>query len=521
MNRWGIGVRVDGVDIGDVVIEGGQIEYGRSDVLEQPMPTTCDLTLFTQDGYPQNPNSWFEYGVGDWTTAASGFEADHDTEATYVGPRASIYIGAPVWVSATTDPGFSAGHDTEDTYLGAEFRRFTGKVQAIEYDLDRLRVFCVTDMEQWARAGIKELAPGTLRSAYETDRAEELCDLAPSPTTLHVQGGTEMTFADMLPEDFPVCLLDELQRIAAESDGIIYANRQGNVTFQTRDYDPGDAVDIPPGVVDKESLGMNLELGSMLNRVTVEYGHEPSAASLSTIDGTWVMEAGSGTPASGKLRYSPSGTPAVDDTVTVYLHHTDTDGNAWTFTSVKPRQRVTLTAAEVWTGKVESSTVHGGPTGYTEVTIRILTVTGAIVATDSVRVTFEPPVQGDRPSATVTDSTLLALYGTRAALFTTTLATESDAEAHANTVLWASAPGWQMPDLEVQMNLATDAQVETLAAVDLGHVLTVDSLPAGAPVPSFTGKVLGYSEYLSSDDWEIEFHLAPVTAIDHPSGGGS
>lgn len=519
MNRWGIGVRVDGVDIGDVVIEGGTIEYGRTDVLEQPMPTTCELTLFTQDGYPQNPASWFEYGVGDWTSAASGFEAGHDTEDEYLGPRASIYIGAPVWVAATTDPGFSADHDTEDTYLGAEYRRFTGKVQAIEYEYERLRVFCVTDLEQWARAGLKDPDPDNPISAdSDLHRAILLADLAPSPTTLHTQGTNGLTFDDMTADDFPVCLLDELQRIAAESDGIVYANRLGQVYFQTRKWTPPTEVEIPTTLVDREQLGMVTELGTILNRVTVEYTNPARNVSLSNVRGTWPLEAGgSAPPGSGKWRIDSSSTIAVGNSVTFYIHHTDTDGNVWSFANLKAGQRVTLTAAGAkWVGHVEGFTDNAGASGYLFLTIKLRQADGTISATTSTTITFDPPDQADTQRVTVDDATSIALYGPRAALYTTTLLLETHATAHAQTLLDAAAGGWQLPDLELKMNLATDAEVADIAAIDLGYQVSIAGLPAGAPVESYTGKVLGYTEYLSSDDWEIELHLAPVTTITDP-----
>jgi chitodextrinase len=390
MNRFGIGVRIDGHDVGLLVLAGGTIDYGRSTVFEQPGAPTCHLTLFTQQGYPQNPAAWFDYGVGTWGDP-SHFVPTHDTDDTYAGPRNALYVGAPVWVSATTSSHFVPTHDTDDIYAGSEFRRFTGKVDAIEYGYYAVDVVCSGTLEEWARVGIVEPPTTPIGGAADSVVAADLATLTPSPTVLHIQGDPGPGMIEYVSADYPLCLLPTLQQIADDADALLYQNREGNVTYRTRNWAPPIEYTVPSGIIDAETLAMTLELGDMQNSVMVECG-----------------------------------------------------------TSV-PR---------------------------------------AMGMSD--------------------DAASIAQYGLRAGLYTTALADNFDASAHAATIIIRTAPAWHMPDLDLHMNLATDRDVFDICQLEQGVWVIVNDLPTGAPVPYYTAHVLGWTEDLSSNEWVITMHLAPL-----------
>lgn len=185
-------------------------------------------------------------------------------------PNVMPHLGDTVWISVTTVTGFAPDHDTQDTYYGAEFRRFTGKVQALDWSWDRLHITASADLEAWARVGIME--PYVSVEENEVTRAATLATETPSPTTLHIEGAGEFTVLPLADTDFPLCLLPALQQLADDTDGLLYCNREGNVTFRSRGWDPPAEYVIPPEIVDRNSLSMTLELGTVENLVVVEYG---------------------------------------------------------------------------------------------------------------------------------------------------------------------------------------------------------------------------------------------------------
>jgi hypothetical protein len=402
LNRYGIGVRIDGQDIGPLVIEGGTIDYGRLSVFDQPEPPQCTLTLFTKAGAPQYPGMWPEFGEGEWSTA-SGFTTDHDTDTTYIGGAVKAYIGAPVWVSVTTDSGFSTTHDTDDTYTGAEFRRFTGRIIGLDYSTERLTVSCVADIEQWFRIGIPYGPSVPFDDSTDTDRADGIAIYAPAPATLHIDGAAGTTVAPLAAAAFPMCLGEYLSGLANDADGLFYADREGRVRYRSRAWTPPDPYTIPHTITDHD-IDMEMELGTLENKITVTY---------------------------------------------LYL-----DG----------------------LGDVQRSDV------------------------------------------TVTDSASVARYGVRAAMYDTDLWESTPATNHAYTLLDAQRAAWNLPEIVCHMQLATDAQVEEICALDLGHPVTVPYLPAGAPVESVDAQVIGYSETLSSQEWTIDLHLAPIVTPYLPPG---
>jgi hypothetical protein len=396
VNRFGIGVRIAGHDIAPWVIEGGTIEYGRSTINEQPGAPTCHLTMFTREGYPNNPQSWFDYGLGRWDTV-SGFVAAHDTTDEYIGEGIPLYIGAPVWVSATTGTGI-------------DVRRFTGKVQSIEYSRYRLDVVCSGTLEEWASKGIMRPPELGIDAMQDDARAAYLAWESSAPTDLHIEPAAGINFPGLVmmavPQDgYPLCLLPELQNLADDADALLYQDREGRVIYRHRSWEPPAEYAIPSGIVNANAIDMVLELGDMPSRVVVEYG-----------------------------------------------------------------------APDAVTGYRESAAYEGDESRY--------------------------------------------VYGFRTAFYTPPLDDYTSAYAHAVTVFNRDAPAWHMPDVELMMTLASDAQVLDVCALDQGYPVVIHDLPDGAPMGDYHANVLGWTEDLSSSDWVITMHLHPQYAIEQMPNPG-
>lgn len=129
------------------------------------------------------------------------------------------------------------------------------------------------------------------------------------------------------------------------------------------------------------------------------------------------------------------------------------------------------------------------------------------------RVTVEygvpDPVTNLRPEVTVEDAEQVTRFGVRDVRFTTTIALEADATAHAAWLLGVLDPAWAMPDAAIALSLATDAQIDLLAGVEQGTPVILPQLLPGSPEPDYSAAALGYTESASGTDWEITYHLAP------------
>jgi len=119
---------------------------------------------------------------------------------------------------------------------------------------------------------------------------------------------------------------------------------------------------------------------------------------------------------------------------------------------------------------------------------------------------------GGRPTVTVEDTAQITEYGLREATYTTDLAIEADAAAHAAYLLAALDPAWTMTGTTILMSTTEDTTTADVASIEQGGTLTVPALLPGAPVEEYSAIVLGYSENVSATDWRIEFHLGPTNA---------
>ena len=97
-------VSIAGTNIADIVPEyESDISYGRTDIEDQPVPTTATINIITRDApdFAEWMNdSYPTFQVGGINSGFVDVYADE-----YEGATTSIVLGAPVTINANTDPG--------------------------------------------------------------------------------------------------------------------------------------------------------------------------------------------------------------------------------------------------------------------------------------------------------------------------------------------------------------------------------------------------------------------------------
>lgn len=117
---------------------------------------------------------------------------------------------------------------------------------------------------------------------------------------------------------------------------------------------------------------------------------------------------------------------------------------------------------------------------------------------------------GKQPEATASDPESVARFGVVDRRFTTRLATEADAVTMARQVVaQAGYPTWNMPSATATFLGASDANISQVAPVELQDSVFISPLPIGAPFLDYQALVLGYTERLQRDDWQLQLHLSP------------
>jgi hypothetical protein len=177
-------VKVDGEDIAAIALAGATIEYGRRSPMDQPSVPVAIVRILTRDAYPGAAEDYPEFGLGDWASDLSGFTDAYSD--TYSGVTSRIVAGVPVVIGTDTPSGFTDAY--EDPYTaGVNFTRFTGRVQAIDYDADIIQLTCTPRSEAWSRIDVGGTAAGvTIPSETESARASRLATEA--GVTLTVEG---------------------------------------------------------------------------------------------------------------------------------------------------------------------------------------------------------------------------------------------------------------------------------------------------------------------------------------------
>lgn len=270
-------VKVDGTDVAPMVLEGARIDYGRSQIGEQPSPPSAVITLLTEDAYPEFGTTYPEFGLGDHSMPSGYVDTYADL---YAGPSSRITIGSNVTIDA--DSGQSGYSDTYvDTYYGDSKRRFTGYVVSIDYSWDEIRLTAVAPIEILGRVLTGET--GVTPWPEETD----LVRAARIWPTITLQSGTAKTVVTRTGQrdETAFALLSEL---AKSCEALFYSDRFGQVIYRSWDYYTPHAYTVPGDLVMRDQLAMSLELGAHQNYVEVGYGTATPQAVASATDSTSV-----------------------------------------------------------------------------------------------------------------------------------------------------------------------------------------------------------------------------------------
>jgi hypothetical protein len=272
-------VSMDGTDIKDIVLEdGSKVDYGRGSLFEQPAPPYAILNLPTRDSYPGTIDMFPEFGLGNHSMPSGFVDVYADV---YAGPQSRITLGAPVQVNARTESGFTDEYD--DAYAGISLTRFTGYIQAIDYKWDLISLTCLPDMEAWGRITVGGTdGTTTIPAESDVDRVQRLCTQA--GVTIGIQGPDGPQITAIPPSTAASDLLTQLTKIATDTGGLLFTDRDGLVYYRTSGWTPPATTTIPAGATVRDSLSMNLELGLVRNQITVEYGDATPRETVTATD---------------------------------------------------------------------------------------------------------------------------------------------------------------------------------------------------------------------------------------------
>jgi hypothetical protein len=109
---------------------------------------------------------------------------------------------------------------------------------------------------------------------------------------------------------------------------------------------------------------------------------------------------------------------------------------------------------------------------------------------------------------TDTDYGSIATYGVRADTLTTQLRLEAGARGKGKTYIEANMNRWQVPDVTMVMALTDDTAYDLLISLEEGDPITLDDLPAGAPISTYDANVIGFTEIMHPTDYQMILHLS-------------
>ena len=139
---------------------------------------------------------------------------------------------------------------------------------------------------------------------------------------------------------------------------------------------------------------------------------------------------------------------------------------------------------------------------------------GDVVNTIEVEYGDADPNTGDRPTWSDTDVASVAEYGERKPMRGSVridVASLTDAQAYAARIIDAySSPRWHLPRVTAHLGLARDdGTVAALLTADLDDILELPQLLPASPEASYASRVLGYTERLHPEEWQITYVLDP------------
>jgi hypothetical protein len=234
-SRFDWKVTIDSVDVSQFIPTAGTIDHGRGSVFGGFSAPRATFDLFTEEGWETHP-----------------------------GTLPTVNPGDEVVITVTN----------LEHAVPYEHGRFTGKVQALEWSEMRLRVIAVGVVADWQQSLAFVPLEG-FAAAKDDVRVDAWCDQSDPAQTIIVEGGGGRWLRAVEYGAQPEPLLDVLLGIAEDCDALLMQDRFGGVRYRTRYRTAPDRVTLPSDVVDRTSIDMVLEHGTMVNTAYVYYGADP------------------------------------------------------------------------------------------------------------------------------------------------------------------------------------------------------------------------------------------------------
>ncbi len=234
-DRFDWKVTIDSVDVSKWVPLGGVIDHGRGSVFSGFSSPRASFELVTEEGWP--------------------------AEAAYLP---TVEPGMEVVITVT---------DLEHA-VPYEHGRFTGKVQALEWSELRLRVIAVGTIADWQHALAFVPLEGFAAEKDDT-RVPAWCAQSDPTQSITVEGGGGRWLRAVAYGQAPEPLLDVLLGIADDCDALLMQDRFGTVRYRTRYRTAPTRVTLPSAAIEKGTIDMVLEHGTLRNTVYVYWGADP------------------------------------------------------------------------------------------------------------------------------------------------------------------------------------------------------------------------------------------------------
>lgn len=274
-------VTIDGADIAGIVLAGATIDYGVKRDGENPSPASAYMTLISADALPNIADKYPGFSWGD--RIPSGFVAEWVDE--YEGGLPRLDIGTRVTIDASTPTGFQEAWS--DTYDGGfDSRRFTGLVSAIDVLPASVTLTAVAESESLTRVLVD---PSGWPQEAEDARVQRIASAA--GISVEYPGASTATIAATRATETPRPAWTLLTEIAATCDAVLYANRTGEIIYQSRTVS-GSTTDLTPAATLLDGLQMTTEAGAVVNSVTVEYGPPDARAKVTAEDAASISKYG-------------------------------------------------------------------------------------------------------------------------------------------------------------------------------------------------------------------------------------
>lgn len=256
-------VLIDGAEVAGIVIAGGTITRGSSNVNDpSPPPGHAYLELITYDAAG---DLVLDYPGISWRGGIrSGFVTTY--EDVYEGVVSSLEQGKPLEVRTTTPGGFESTY--VDDYLGGYLStRFVGTIGAIDYTPGAVAITGLSASEALTRVEVDE---SKFPQETETERVARIAEEA--GVTITVEGTSTLTLVKGPDQSRWSNAFTVLAKVAADCDAVFYTRRDGSLVYRTHNAPNGDLVAVQPGATLLNSIRMTQEVGTIINRVTVGYG---------------------------------------------------------------------------------------------------------------------------------------------------------------------------------------------------------------------------------------------------------